>query len=85
MGDYANVRPCVFRKYDFNEENKIIYKSSNESVLTINEEGEIRAVGIGVAYISVTCDDITVEDEIRINPFIYKNNARRCKSTTSNL
>ena len=70
VGDYANVTPCVFRKYDFNEENKIIYKSSNESVLTINEEGEIRAVGIGVAYISVTCDDITVEDEIRINPLV---------------
>lgn len=70
VGDYANVIPRVFREYNFNEENKIIYKSSNESVLTINENGEIKAVGVGVADISVTCDNITVEDEIIINPFV---------------
>lgn len=70
VGDYANVTPSVFREYNFNEENKIIYKSSDESVLTINQEGEIRAVGVGVSYISVTCDDVTVEDEIIINPFV---------------
>ncbi|MGL5330565.1 MAG: Ig-like domain-containing protein [Peptostreptococcaceae bacterium] len=70
VGDVASIIPNIKREYDFGESDKVTYKSSNESVISVDEFGVIRAVGVGSAYIVVTCEGTTFEDNIIISPYV---------------
>lgn len=43
---------------------KILYSSSDESVVTVNEAGKVTAVGQGEAVITITCGDQLIQSKV---------------------
>lgn len=48
-----------------NTTDEIVFKSSDPNVVTVDEEGNLVAVGSGMAIITVTCGDVTQECQIK--------------------
>ena len=67
VGDTGKINAEVIRNYDFGEEDVISYKSTNEKVLTVQEDGTVEVVGAGKASIVATCDDLSVEEDFIID------------------
>ncbi|MGL6104526.1 hypothetical protein [Romboutsia sp.] len=68
VGDEAIITAQVDREYDIGQGNKITYKSSDESILQIGEDGNVRAVGLGRAAIIAECDGNETKKYITVNP-----------------
>lgn len=67
VGDIGKIESQVIRNYDFNQENKVTYSSSNKKVLKVDKDGVVEVVGAGKASIIATCEGFTAEEEFIIN------------------
>ncbi len=50
-----------------NTTDKIVYTSSDETVVTVNEQGKVTAVGEGTAVITITCGTQTLECTVTVD------------------
>ena len=56
--------------------NKLVYTSSNTSVVEVNSEGQIKALSTGTAIIRMNVNDDKFSDEIKVNVVNEKVDAR---------
>ncbi|MDE6317604.1 MAG: Ig-like domain-containing protein [Muribaculaceae bacterium] len=48
----------------------IIWKSSDESIVKVSEDGTVTAVSVGVATITATCGDVSATCKVTVNPVV---------------
>lgn len=66
--DKQNVARMIYATAEpSNTTDEIVFKSSDETVVTVNENGKVIPVGSGSAIITVTCGDVKAECAVECN------------------
>lgn len=67
VGDTANIQTEIIKNYEFDIDTEVRYRSTDNKVVVVDEDGMVEVVGAGKASIIATCKDVQAEEEIIIS------------------
>jgi tetratricopeptide (TPR) repeat protein len=70
VGDIAMIRPIVIMNHPKAVQEKVQYRATNKNVLKVDDDGEVRAVGLGAASIVIETGEASKVIEFMIEPAV---------------